>query len=124
MDLADPADHRQMAVAVADVSLGPRDAGGQPLPVLHRNEPVLAAVPDLDRHSDPAEVKPPAGQLRRSVIPPALIARGKSDLMGLGQPSEQVPGQDLGVGGRDQASMPSANCSGVAARSSSQPSRR
>jgi hypothetical protein len=45
VDLADSADHRQMAVSVADVSLGPGDAGGQPLPVLNGNEPVLAAVP-------------------------------------------------------------------------------
>src|ERR1700689_2635912 len=32
-----------------------------------------------------------------------MIARGDSHLMGLGRPSEQVPGQDLGVGGRDEA---------------------
>jgi hypothetical protein len=103
VDLADSADHGQMAVAVADVSLGAGDAGGQPLPVLHGNEPVLAAVPDLDRHPDVAQVEPPARQLRRSVIPPALVARGESDLVGLGQPSEQVPGQHLGVDGGDEA---------------------
>ena len=103
VDLADSADHRQMAVSVADVCLGARDVGGQPLPVLHGNEPVLAAVPDLDRHSDVAEVEAPVRQLRRSVVPPALVARGERDLVGLGQPSEQVPVQDLRVGGRDEA---------------------
>ena len=53
MDLADPADHGQMAVAVADLSLRARDGGGQPLAVLHRNEPVLVSTP-LDTDSLPA----------------------------------------------------------------------
>src|SRR5215469_8315122 len=92
-----------MAVAVADISLRTRDAGGQPLAVLHGNKPVLAAMPDLDGHLDVAEIKPPASQVRRSVIPPALVARGESDLVGLGEPSGQVPGQDLGVDGREEA---------------------
>jgi hypothetical protein len=103
VDLADPADHGEMAVAVADISLRARDAGGQPLAVLHGNKPVLAAVPDLDGHPDVAEIEPPAGQVRRSVIPPALVARGEGDLVGLGEPSGQVPGQDLGVDGREEA---------------------
>src|ERR1700722_16226455 len=103
VDLADSVYHRQMAISVADVCLGARDGGGQPLPVLHGNEPVLAAVPDLDRHSDVAEVKSPVPQLRGSIVPPALVARGERDLMGLGQPSEQVPVQHLRVGGRDEA---------------------
>src|SRR3984957_11254673 len=103
VNLADSADHGQMAVAVADVSLGAGDAGGQPLPVLHGNEPVLTAVPDLDRHPDVAEVKPPVRQLCRAVVPPALVARGERHLMGLGQPPEQVPVQHLRVDGRDEA---------------------
>jgi ABC-type multidrug transport system ATPase subunit len=103
VDLADSADHGEMAVAVADISLRARDAGGQPLAVLHGNKPVLAAVPDLDGHPDVAEIEPPAGQGCRFVIPPALVARGEGDLLGLGEPSGQVPGQDLGVDGRQEA---------------------
>jgi len=34
VDLADPADHGEMAVAVADISRRARDAGGQPLRAL------------------------------------------------------------------------------------------
>src|SRR6185312_14531723 len=62
VDLADPADHGQMAVAVADIGLRTRDGGGQPLAVLRGNKPVLAAMPDLDGHLDVAEIKPPASQ--------------------------------------------------------------
>jgi hypothetical protein len=87
VDLADPADHGEMAVAVADISLRARDAGGQPLAVLDGNRPVLAAVPDLDGNPDVAEIEPPARQGRRSVISPALVARGEGDLLGLGEPS-------------------------------------
>ena len=60
VDLADSADHGEMAVAVADIRLRARDAGGQPLAVLHGNKPVLTTVPDLDRHPDVAETEPPA----------------------------------------------------------------
>jgi hypothetical protein len=68
---------------VADISLSARDVGGQPLAVLYGNKPVLAPVPDLDRHPDVAEIEPPASQVRRSVIPPALVGREDSDLVGL-----------------------------------------
>ncbi len=34
VDLADPADHGQMTVAVADIGLRTGDVGGQPLAVL------------------------------------------------------------------------------------------
>jgi hypothetical protein len=103
VDLADPADHGEVAVAVADISLRARNAGGQPLAVLDGNNPVLAAVPDLDGHPDVAEIEPPARQGRRFVIPPALVARREGDLLGLGEPSGQVSGQDLGVGGGEDA---------------------
>src|SRR5215469_14864436 len=89
-----------MAGAVADISLRAGDAGGEPLAVLHGNKPVLAAMPDLDGHPDVAEVEPPACQLRRAVIPPALVARTQSDLVCFGEPLGQVPGQNLGVDGR------------------------
>src|SRR5215469_9530189 len=92
-----------MAGAVADISLRAGDAGGEPLAVLHGNKPVLAAMPDLDGHPDVAEVEPPASQLRRAVIPPALVARTQSDLVGFGEPLGQVPGQNLGVDGREEA---------------------
>src|ERR1700728_4692983 len=77
VDLADSADHGEMAVAVADVSLRAGDAGGQPLDVLHVNKPVLAAVPDLYRDPDVGQLEPPAGHRRHFVIPPALVARGE-----------------------------------------------
>src|ERR1700722_3462042 len=86
VDLADSADHREMAVAVADISLRARDAGGQPLAVLHGNKPVLTAVPDLHGHPNVTQIEPPAGQVRGSVIPPALVAWGEGDLVGLSEP--------------------------------------
>jgi len=71
--------------------------------VLHGNEPVLAAVPDLDGHPDVAEIEPPASQFRRSVIPPALVARGEGDLVGFSEPAGQVARQGLGVDGRESS---------------------
>src|SRR5215469_7510878 len=91
-----------MAVAFADISLRTGDGGGQPLAVLHGNKPVLVTMPDLDGYPDVVEIEPPVRQVRRSVIPPALVARGDGDLVGLGEPSGQVPGQRLRVGGREE----------------------
>jgi hypothetical protein len=93
VDLADSADHGQVPVAVADVSLRTRDADGQPLAVLHGNEPVLAAMPDLNGHPDVAEIEPP---------PPFLacfIHSSKSFTRGHGA----IPGFDLSAGSRGAA---------------------
>src|ERR1022692_4177205 len=91
-----------MAVAVADISLGARDVGGQPLAVLHGNKPVLTAMPDLDGHPDVAEIKPPASHVRRSVIPPALVARSQAVAEAVGEPLGQLPGQGFSVHGREE----------------------
>ncbi len=60
-------------------------------------------MPDLDWHPDVAEIEPPAREVRHSVIPPALVARGQGDLVGLGEPVGQVAGQGRRVDGGHEA---------------------
>jgi hypothetical protein len=59
VDLADSADHGQMAVAVADVSLGAGDAGGQPLPMpLITTGDYQVQAPDGASEFSPSRVAP------------------------------------------------------------------
>lgn len=90
MDLADPGDQAQMTV-IADLSRRTGDVGGQPLAVLDGNEPILTAMPDLDRHPDVLDIESPASQVRYTVIPPALVARGQAVMGAVGEPSGQFP---------------------------------
>jgi len=50
------------------------------------------ALGSITTELDVAGIEPPVRQVRRSVIPPALVARGEDDLVGLGVPPGQVAG--------------------------------
>ena len=73
-----PVQQGQVTVFVGQVGFDTWNLAGKPLAVLERNEPIVPAMPELDRDPDGLELETPGLQVRAAVIPPTLSTRRKT----------------------------------------------
>src|SRR5262245_1127497 len=91
MDFWNPVlDQSDVAVDFGEMGVDARDLPGEPLTVLERNEPVMPAVPQLQRHLDRIEAEAPGLEHRHAVIPPSLVTEREREVIAPDEPFRQL----------------------------------